>query len=503
MIRGKVEQTPKPTVVGPGKWIESIDSLIDWQRLARLVDWTERLVDNPPLNHSPVTLLKTFLIQQWFGFAAHELDHELEDRRSLRRFIGLQKGEQPPKNEDLIRFRRALDDSGIAGEVFAQLREQLVSADVIKDALGAGPAETDADPFTLATDVRMFRPPGWVSIEKSFLEHWHARRGDGELPVFRNDETDLAPEDIRPYLVVIRSRDNGESFRYEHFGSEVVRGNQANLVGVDVIRKAAANKANYGHEGVQSELLSVLRSAVKRARPVGMSSHMFNAAGNRCHIWALFAPVETLPADGEDQSCDGTALAGVVMISRIEPLFAVISSDSQQVFAKPDLAALSKFARPPGPPEWAELERKFLSYWDSRRGGRKSPYLRDIKLSDIPDLAPNLTLIRVLQPDIDFLYEFVGDQIEDGNEGKIEGGVIGKRIARNMKEYGHAGLQGDLAESFRSAVFGIAPSATSRHFVNAKNHVRQLWSLQAPLSNDDGEVAMLMGVMLVKPLSAN
>ena len=149
------------------------------------------------------------------------------------------------------------------------------------------------------------------------------------------------------------------------------------------------------------------------------------------------------------------------------------------------------------------MENKLLEYWNRQRKGRKSPHMRDIKLSDIPDLKSNLTLIRVLHPEIDFRYEFVGDQIEEGNEGTIEGGIIGRRIDRNMQEYGHAGLQGDLRESFLSAVHSVAPAATSRHFVNANNHVRQLWSLQAPLSNDDGEVAMLIGIMLVKPISAN
>jgi hypothetical protein len=348
----------------------------------------------------------------------------------------------------------------------------------------------------------MFRPPGWVSKEKLFLDFWHLRRGSAGLPVYGRDEIQQAPEDIRANLVVIRADGKDGTFRYEYCGEEVTRGNQATLMGTEIVQKARANTANYGHPGLQSEILSALRSAIKNGHPVAVATHFFNAAGNRCQYWGVFAPYQVANFDRHQSGDDEIILVGTVMISRIEPLFAELSG-GQQLRADPDLAMLSKFARPPGPPDWTDLETAFLDYWNQQRQGRKTPHLRDIKLSDIPEMKTNLTLIRVLRPEIDFQYEYVGDQIELGNEGKIEGSVVGRRIERNIQEYGYAGLQGDLQESYLGAVYGVAPTATSRHFVNASNHVRQLWSLQAPLSNDDGEVAMLIGVMLVKPIAAN
>lgn len=502
MAIGDTEQDSGGVGFGPGHWIGSIDSAVDWDQLLPLVAWTESVVGEPPLSHSPVTLLKTFLLQQWFGFTAAELDHELEDRLSLRRFIGLQMGERPPQIDELIRFRQALDKSGVVAELFTRLRQQLFASGVPESDKDPRSSGSDRNPFSLASDVRMFRPPGWVSKEKLFLDYWHLRHGGAGLPVYRQDEIQRAPEDIRANLVVIRTNGDDGTFRYEYCGEEVTRGNQASLTGTEIVQKARANTANYGHPGLQSEILAALRSAMKNAHPVGMATHFFNAAGNRCQYWAVFAPYRVAQAGPGQPANDDIVLVGTVMISRIEPLFAELSG-GQQLMAEPDLAMLSKFARPPGPPDWAELETKFLDYWNQQRQGRKTPHLRDIKLSDIPDLQANLTLIRVLQPEIDFQYEYVGDQIELGNEGKIEGGIIGRRIERNIREYGYAGLQGDLQESFLGAVYGVAPTATSRHFVNASNHVRQLWSLQAPLSNDDGEVAMLIGVMLVKPISAN
>ena len=155
------------------------------------------------------------------------------------------------------------------------------------------------------------------------------------------------------------------------------------------------------------------------------------------------------------------------------------------------------------PRDWVALERHFLEYWHAGGDERDLPVLSALNWGDVPEpIKPYLTLIRLL-PDGDFLYESIGWEVEAANEGKIVGSKIEEKLQRNLAEYGHGGVYGWLGELFRDVVACRRPFGASTYFYNAQHNKCRLWIVLAPLCNAAGDVAMLIGVALIVPVSVN
>jgi len=469
--------------------VELLGKSVDWKQIESLVNWVDAGQTNRPGAHPPLRLLKAALVQRSFNLTPQEFEFELSDRLSLRRFIELGEGEEAPKHSEINDFLQRMLEVDIADEVFEKIARQVSHSDFTANDLGQSVR------YPLASDAQIFRPPGWVSLEQQFLEFWAQHSQSGRPPRMSWDLISQAMTDIEPHLLSIKISENAEEYRYEFVGADIEEGNALRLSGASINKMLATNLTEYGHPGIQADILAICRRASVELRPVGLSSYYINAIGQRCQIWYLVAPYD-------DPESEQTALVGIGMIFPIEPIRAGNRHIDDNLSA-PDVVTLSTLAQPPAHADWSHLEGQLISYWNQARGERKTPRLRDINLSDVDDIRTNLTLIKVLDGGEDFRYEHVGDDIEAGNQAQITGTHLAERIARNMAEYGYGGLQADLAESYNRAITGLVPTSTSRHFVNAHGHLRQLWSAQAPLSNDDGEVEMLIGVMLVKPLKAN
>ena len=157
-----------------------------------------------------------------------------------------------------------------------------------------------------------------------------------------------------------------------------------------------------------------------------------------------------------------------------------------------------------GPPEWTEIENSLLDYWEKMRVDRRMPRLKDVKLSEISEFQPSAILLRVIRDSNDFRYEFVGPKVVEGNDGDPTGKTISEKQQNNLRNYGHRGLQSELAATYAGAVKRRRPVSTSTYFVNATLKKCEIWVTVAPLAGtDDGEVEMLLGVALIKPILLN
>ena len=190
-------------------------------------------------------------------------------------------------------------------------------------------------------------------------------------------------------------------------------------------------------------------------------------------------------------------------------LEAVGLTDPASHISEPDADTLSgplpfHIVQPLGPPEWTELESALLRYWQKTRLHRRMPRLSDIRLSEVSEIQPYAILLRVIRESNDFRYEFAGPKVVEGNDGDPTGTTIGEKEQHNRRSYGHGGLQRDLAATYVGAVKRRGPVSTSNYFINAGLKKCEIWVTVAPLAGaDDGEIEMLLGVALIKPILLN
>ncbi len=487
---------------GPSARLELVDELVDWSRFDRYLRWLDAPPgDNP--SHTPRVLFKAMLIQQWFALGAAEFEYDMADRLSYRRFAGLAPDQAVPDHAAICEFRRKLVERGMAVELFAELQQQFERHDLAKspDALKGVSANRhcSTDLYSLATDAKLFRPPHWVSLEQSFLDYWNEMRGERDVPLLPDTDFADIPEQIRPQLILIRPLPNEDGFRYEKVGKNVEVANGYPMAGTTVGEKARRNVREYGHVGMQGEWQRVLHTAATEKRPVGTTGCFFNAIGDKRQAWVIVAPIR-VPNEA------ATMLMGVALIRPVEPL--AFSTAGQTPFtlahllATNDLSSFLTRTRPPGPPEWMALEQSFLNYWNQKRGHRKVPLLSDIRLSEIPEFEPHLTLLRVL-PDGGFRYETVGSHIKTANEGDATGSTVNEKTLKNFKDYGHPGLQRELAAIYDRATKEMRAVGSSTYYVNSGGNKCQFWGLVAPLSDLTGSITMLLGIALIKPVPIN
>ncbi len=479
--------------------LELIDNAVDWTQFDRFLRWLQQDVDSDTA-FEPILLFKAMLILHWHALTAPEFDHAIEDSVAFRRFVGLKPGETGPLHASVAAFRRLLVSRDAAEDALADLRGQLSRQSILEalegqvnDFGGTGLDEL----YPLASDVHQIRPPAWVSLEQKFVDFWKSSCAQAELPCLAIDAQEFAPEDLLPHLTVLRVLE--EDFRFEFFGEAIAAENQNDPSGDTINAKARRNKAAYGHAGLQGELIALCRAGVSRRQPVATSAYFLNGMRNRRNLWTVLAPV--VDARSGDQFLIGVSL--IVHVENPNALNRSLSPAQLPTLTNDlDRFSLDTDFRALGPPEWIAIEKVFLDYWNQRRGDRKAPLTADIKLTDIAAIAPHITLITVLK-DVGFQYESIGEHIQSQNEGNATGQIIGEKRARNLDEFGHAGLQDELSTVFSRAVAGLQPVGTSTYYVNSGGTRCQMWTLHAPLSDDLGEVTMLLGVTLIKRVSAN
>ena len=479
--------------------LERVDGAVDWSRFDKYLRWLKTDFSAGE-GYDPVLLFKAMLVLHWHAFTAPEFDHAIEDSVAIRKFVGIKQGDVGPRHITVNAFRRFLVDRGTAGEALAELHQQLSQNGflTVDSNDTEAPADGSSEPlFPLANDVRMARPPAWVAIEKNFLDYWASLGTNGEVPSIPIADIGDVPENLKSYFVTLTAQE--DDFSFEFVGPKIITQNQGDLLGTTIGARARRNILAYGHAGVQDELISICRAAVARARPVATSTCFFNAMGNRRNLWAIFAQV-TDSASGE-VGLIGAAL--IAEVDQVEPKIPEIAASKMSMLpVEIDPFSLETDFRALGPPEWIKIESIFLDYWNEQRGIHKTPMTSNMKLSALAELEPYLTLTRVIK-DKGFQYEMIGDHIQIENEGNATGQFIAEKRDFNVREFGHGGLQEELASVFTRAVAQLQPVGTNTYYVNSGGSRCQMWTIHAPMSDEFGEVCMLLGVTLIKKVSIN
>ena len=105
------------------------------EEINRTTDWTpiqEALNQGYPVGQStfgnkaypPITLLKAMLLQKWYGIDSDpELENQINDRLSFKRFIGIPLRQSAPDRSLISRFRKQVS-SKVMERIHSELLQQ-------------------------------------------------------------------------------------------------------------------------------------------------------------------------------------------------------------------------------------------------------------------------------------------------------------------------------------------------------------------------------------------
>jgi len=136
-----------------GDKLADVEPLIDWGAfrpiIADMFDNRSQKGGRP--NIDEVVMVKILVLQQWYGLSDPELERQVADRISFRKFLGFP--ENIPDYSPVWRFRERLIETGKDKEIWKELQRQLdaqglrVKKGVIQDAtfITADPGHAKAD----------------------------------------------------------------------------------------------------------------------------------------------------------------------------------------------------------------------------------------------------------------------------------------------------------------------------------------------------------------------
>jgi hypothetical protein len=135
-----------------------------------------------------------------------------------------------------------------------------------------------------------------------------------------------------------------------------------------------------------------------------------------------------------------------------------------------------------------QLLKDALSYWESKRAGRKMPARRDFdSVFEVPRLLPWIALVDVLHDPLDFMFRLIGSGIVDRSRGNRTG-----KLFSQMPRFG----PGNYLWMHRVAVVETgAPVLSEPPYVGQAPDVRGVTDIHLPLSNDDSVVNMIFTVV--------
>jgi IS5 family transposase len=107
-------------------FLQRCDELVDWDAMATTI---APLFPEQPKGGRPfwpaVTMLKCVMLQKWFNLSDPQLEEQLRDRISFRRFVRLSLDDDTLDETTLVNFRKRLRAHGMASTLFDQVVQAL------------------------------------------------------------------------------------------------------------------------------------------------------------------------------------------------------------------------------------------------------------------------------------------------------------------------------------------------------------------------------------------
>jgi IS5 family transposase len=147
-----------------------LEAVVPWKALAsqvqKLPEYAKYINDPSHPGERPIdplVMLKAMMLAKWFGLSDPQLEEQLQDRISFRRFVGLSQADSTPDETTFVRFRKRLREADLDQKIFQTILKHIdskglllkngtiVDATIILQSTGQKTGKKDADGHDITT----------------------------------------------------------------------------------------------------------------------------------------------------------------------------------------------------------------------------------------------------------------------------------------------------------------------------------------------------------------
>lgn len=204
--------TTKGKVTRRERFLAEMDQVIPWAELRDLIEphYPKAGRGRQPLGLEK--MLRTYFVQQWFNLSDPMAEEMLYDSEAIRRFVGIELGDEAiPDETTILRFRRLLERHQLTEALFGRIRALLAAKRLLVKSGTIVDATIIAAP-TSTKNAAQERDPAMRSTRKGSTWHFGMKLHVGtdlQGVVHSLTATDAATADITqlPHLVHGQERD--------------------------------------------------------------------------------------------------------------------------------------------------------------------------------------------------------------------------------------------------------------------------------------------------------
>lgn len=116
------EQDTVETLSKLGNPLEKLSSVIDFEMFRERLE--SKLLNHNKKNNAGakpfdvVMMFKIMILQRYYNLGDHQIEYQIEDRLSFKKFLGLESGDKVPDEKTVWAFRERLTNAGLIEELF-------------------------------------------------------------------------------------------------------------------------------------------------------------------------------------------------------------------------------------------------------------------------------------------------------------------------------------------------------------------------------------------------
>jgi len=282
-------------VSGLGDRLELMKEQIDWQPFVPLVKkvFHDNKIDGGRPHTDELIVVRSMLLQSWYGLSDPELEFQCHDRLSFRNFLGFP--ENIPDFSTIWKARERLQKSGVEPKIWSELQRQLdqkgytIKKGVIQDATFI---EAELGRKRYYKEKKAEKKGEKIQYTKKQQQHidkdgtFSIKHGQVHFGYKNHTKLDVGHTLIRAYEITTASLHDGEIDLVKNGDGVAYRdkGYNGKLLHAKDVRDKTMKPAARGHPLVEKEIkrnraISSIRSPGER--PFGVIKKVFHGGTTR------------------------------------------------------------------------------------------------------------------------------------------------------------------------------------------------------------------------------